>query len=278
MELLPDSGLQPYTHGSAGPSGLNALGLRRLCTAFQNKSADLCNSLAQVAKKLCTSYVDPQALAPLMASRLIAVDKCPGVRPIGVGKLLDESIGKAIMTVLKEDILEAAGTSQLCAGHESGCEAAVDAMHQIFGDAEAALLVDAFNNLNRNAALHNIHVHTLCPPLATILTNTYRNSSHLFIDRETLLSQEGTTQGDPLAMAMYAIGILPLMDHVQNDGLKQVWFADDAAAGGKLHGAHSWWTELWPKNYSRVQVLISPQKANDISELLLARRPLFQPM
>ena len=178
-----------------------------ICTTY--KSADLCNSLAQVAKKLCTSYVDPQALAPLTA------------RPIGVGETARRIIDKAIMKVLKEDILEAAGTYQLCAGHESGCEVAVHEMRQIFDDAEAVLLVDAsnaFNNLNRTAALHNIH--TLCPPLATILTNTYRNSSHLFIDGETLLSQEGTTQGDHLAMAMYAIGILPLIDHVQNDALK----------------------------------------------------------
>jgi len=45
--------------------------------------------------------------------------------------------------------------------------------------------------------------------LATILTNTYRKHPELFIDGETLFSCEGTTQGDPLAMAMYAIGILP---------------------------------------------------------------------
>ena len=68
-----------------------------------HKSADLCNSLAKVAKKLCTSYVGPEALAPLTA------------RPIGVGETARRIIDKAIMKVLKEDILEAAGTSQLCA-------------------------------------------------------------------------------------------------------------------------------------------------------------------
>ena len=84
-------------------------------------------------------------------------------------------------------------------------------MHQIFNDpdSQAGLFVDAFNFLIRKAALLNIR--SLCPSLATILTNTYRSDVQLHIDGETLYSREGTTLGDPLAMAMYAIGILPII-------------------------------------------------------------------
>ena len=64
---------------------------------------------------------------------------------------------------------------------------------------------NAFNCLNRQAAVR--YIRHLCPPLATILINTYRQPSNLFMDGHTLLSQEGTTQGAPLAMPMYAIGI-----------------------------------------------------------------------
>jgi len=82
-------------------------------------------------------------------------------------------------------------------------------------DAEAVLQVDvsnAFNCLNRQAALQNISV--LCPSFARILNNTCREDSKLFIDGSYILSQEGTAQGDPLAMPMYALGIVPLIQQL----------------------------------------------------------------
>ena len=137
----------------------------------------------------------------------------------------------------------AAGPLQLCAGHQSGCESAVHAMRQVFesSETEAIILVDAtnaFNSLNRQAALRNIH--HLCPSLSKVLINTYREDVQLFIDGETLLSQEGTTQGDPLAMAMYAIAV-PLIHRLKCDTTKQIWFADDATAGGKINNLREWW-------------------------------------
>ena len=87
-----------------------------------------------VARSICTSQVDPKGLAPLTACRLLALDKCPGVRPIGVGETFRRIIIKAILYVIGEDIKEAAGSSQLCAGQESGSEVAVHTMHRIFMD------------------------------------------------------------------------------------------------------------------------------------------------
>ena len=116
-------------------------------------------------------------------------------------------------------------------------------MRQIFDDTntQAVLLVDtsnAFNNLNRQTALLNIHLN--CPSIAKVLINTYRADTQLFVDGETILSQEGTTQGDPLTMAMYAISTLPLIQHLTHS-VQQVWYADDATAGGELHSLRHWW-------------------------------------
>ena len=76
------------------------------------------------------------------------------------------------------------------------------ATRQVFEslDADAITPVDAtnaFNTLNRENALRNIQ--HLCPPIAKFLINTYRKDAHLYSNGETLVSQEGTIQGDPLA-------------------------------------------------------------------------------
>ena len=57
---------------------------------------------------------------------------------------------------------------------------------------------------------------------------------------------EGTTQGDPLSMAIYALGTFPLISRAQQvlrDAI-QSWYADDAGAGGRLQSLYSWWMTL----------------------------------
>ena len=73
------------------------------------------------------------------------------------------------------------------------------------------LLVDAFNSLNRQVALHNIR--HLFPSLATVLTNICCDidATELFVDGLVLSYEEGTTQGDPLAMPTYALATIPLI-------------------------------------------------------------------
>ena len=62
-----------------------------------------------------------------------------------------------------------------CAGQRAGSEAAIPAMHTIFeaDDADGVLMIDssnAFNALNRKAALHNIRVQ--CRIVAVFAINT----------------------------------------------------------------------------------------------------------
>ena len=214
------------TKGASGPSGLDACGWRRLCTCFKGASRDLCASLASVARRIYTSYVNPTLVAPVLACRLIALDKNPGVRPIGIGDTARRIIAKAVLSIVGPDIQDATGCQHLCGGQIAGIEAAVHATRSVFEshECEAVLLVDAFNALNRKVALHNIR--RLCPPFATILINSYRSPTELFVNGDVILSQEGTTQGDPLAMAMYGLATIPLIRRL--DGLcTQVWYADD---------------------------------------------------
>ena len=111
-------------------------------------------------------------------------------------------------------------------------------------DSEAVLLIDAtnaFNTINHQVALQNIR--RLCPPLGPILINTYRAPTELYVDGEVLLSQEGTTQGDPLAMSMYALATIPLIKRVSGN-ITQVWYADDASGVGSVNHLREWWDKI----------------------------------
>ena len=65
--------------------------------------------MAALARRLCSSYVDPAGLQAFLACRMIPLNKNPGVRPIGVGEVLRRIVGKAIMTVVHSDVLKATG-------------------------------------------------------------------------------------------------------------------------------------------------------------------------
>jgi len=65
------------------------------------------------------------------------------------------------------------------------------------------------------AALRNISI--ICPSFAHVLINSYRFDSLFYIDGDHILSQEGTTQGDPLAMPMYGLGFVPLIQQAGFD-------------------------------------------------------------
>ena len=207
-----------------------------------------CEAVASMTRRLCQQYVDPSGLTAFIACRLVALDECPGVRPVGIGEVVRRIAGKAILSVTGMAVQEVTGDLQVCSGQQGGCEAAIHAMRHVFSESntEAVLLVDAtnaFNQLNQQAALQNIM--RLCPEIAPAIVNTYRLNTQLFIDGETIRSEEGTTQGDPLAMAMYAIATVPLIHQLDaSSSVRQVWFADDATAGGQLSQINDWWQHL----------------------------------
>ena len=157
----------PRTRGGSGPSG-GPEPWRIIFTSnsFVQNSTDICLALANVAKTLCAEPDQTDSLKMLLASRFIPLDKNPRLQPVGVGEVTRRIIRKAVVHTLKEDIIRSVGNMQLSAGHESGCEAAIHAMSQIFNEesSEAVLLINAsnaFNAVNQNIFFHNVNV--ICP-------------------------------------------------------------------------------------------------------------------
>ena len=250
--------------GSGGPTQIEAEMWRDFTGAKSLGKApgQLCQAIADTAKILCTEEVHPDILEEYNACRLIPLDKgvakdgSLGVRPIGVGEVLRRLVGKLLIRVIKKDIMTAAGPLQTCSGLKAGIEGAIHAMREHFAEeeTEGILLVDAenaFNKLNRKAALENIK--ELCPPFYRYLHNTYQKPAQLIVNdkksTEIIYSNEGCTQGDVTSMALYALGIKPLIDRLSNSVNSheciQCWFADDSSSGGKLTEIKKWWDELY---------------------------------
>ena len=109
-----------------------------------------------------------------------------------------KNILSGIGWTLYDDILNAADSIQASARLKGRTEAAIYVMKEIYQEdsTEGIILVDAsnaFNSMNQQTALHNIQY--IYPPLGTVLINTYRNPSQLFITGgDKILSKEGTTR------------------------------------------------------------------------------------
>ena len=155
-------------------------------------------------------------------------------------------------------------------------------MREIFSDddCQGVLFVDAtnaFNSLNRTASLYNIQ--KICPEFATYLINTYREPSKLFISNsggKYILSSEGTTQGDNCASGFYSIGVHPIIKKLHAiDKTKQIWYADDAGAGGDLLSLKHWWNTLlahgpmfgYFPNATKTWLVVKPQFIDQAKEL-----------
>ena len=75
--------------------------------------------------------------------------------------------------------------------------------------------------------------------------NTYRSDNSHFIGGDTLLLRKGTTQGDPLAMVMFAVASIPLIKELSAAAaVKQLWYVNDVTRMGSLHKLRKWWDKI----------------------------------
>jgi hypothetical protein len=231
--------------GSAGPGGSDAQSVQHWLLRHGQAS--------QLLRKAVRDFVDWQAngsppwaaYRALKAGRLVALDKCPGIRPVGIGETWSRLFAKCVLSIAKSEAKEACGVDQLCGGLEAGIEGGIHAMRSLWKAHEEEekwgfLLVDArnaFNEGNRMAMLWTVRHRW--PSGARFTFNCYRHWAILIVRAQDglaifLFSKEGVTQGDPLAMIIYGILLLPLIQRLKNElpTVDQPWYADDAGAGG----------------------------------------------
>ena len=75
--------------GSAGPGGCDACHWQDGLLRYGAHSSRLRDAVAAFSHRLGNTIVPWNLVRALVSYRLIALDKCPGVRPVGVGETLD---------------------------------------------------------------------------------------------------------------------------------------------------------------------------------------------
>ena len=96
-----------------------------------------------------------------MSGRLIALDKQPGIRLVGLGETWRRRMARCLLRVAGQEAKAACGTTQLTGGMKAGIEGAIHVMRVLWEEHQTEedwrfLLIDAhntFNEENRTAML-----------------------------------------------------------------------------------------------------------------------------
>jgi len=168
--------------GAAGLGGTDTVDLKNWLLRFRAESKALREEMAQRAEWLANHMPPWPAYCTLMACRLVAFDKQPGVEPVVIGKSYRPLFAKCILAATGWQAMAACDNLNLCAGLPAGIKGTVHAMGNAWAKAElnggctqpmrtsdpqtdpttkanqpyTTLLVDArngFNELSRKAVL-----------------------------------------------------------------------------------------------------------------------------
>ena len=172
--------------GGASPGGCDAVHWQDSLLRYGAHSERLRESVASLCPRLSNFIVPWADVRGLIASHIVGLDKCSAVCPVGIGKALLRVVSRAICLVTRFDAEDICGVTQLCAGTRAGIEGAVHDLNELFEenqeDGLGVLIMDAenaFNSLNRNAALWNICV--LWPRCSRFLFNSYKGWAALVV-------------------------------------------------------------------------------------------------
>ena len=139
--------------GSSGTSGTDSEHWQTVLLHHGAHSSHLRDEVATLATKMCNQILPWSNVRALVSGRLIALDKCPGVRTIGIDECLRRIICKSVAEFTKIDLEETCSTDQL-----AGVECAIHVLSDVFDDNKedgcGMLLMDASNAFNsRNSVV-----------------------------------------------------------------------------------------------------------------------------
>ena len=125
--------------GSAGPGGADAEAMKAWCLGFGMISELLRSEIAMMTTWIANRNPPWAAYRALMACRLVALDKQPGTRPLGIGESIRRLMAKCVLKCVGDRATDACGNYNLCAGLKAGIEGAVHVIREAEKDAKDAV-------------------------------------------------------------------------------------------------------------------------------------------
>ena len=116
---------------AAGPSRTDATSLAAWCIRFGTASDTLRNTIMDLTNLLANTSPLWAYCRVLMVCCLVTLDKCPGIRPMGIGESLRRLMAKLVLATTGHQATAACGIDNLCAGLPAGIEGSVHTLQLV---------------------------------------------------------------------------------------------------------------------------------------------------
>ncbi|CAG9136919.1 unnamed protein product [Plutella xylostella] len=230
-----------YSGSAAGLDGLRPQHLKELISVSAGDNGHkLLESLNRLCNFLLKGMLNLEVCPYLYGASLCALSKSDGgIRPIAVGSVFRRLVAKVGGRAVKSEMSVLLQPHQLGYGTALGCEAAIHATRSFAmtgcenASNDIILKVDlknAFNSIERDGMLSKIQEHI--PTLYPFLSQCYSLPSQLFYDSESISSQVGAQQGDPLGPLIFSLAINDVVKSLASP--LNVWYLDDGTIGGNI--------------------------------------------
>ena len=229
--------LRSFSAGSgAGPDGLRPQHLKDLAFIRGETGTKFLAALCKAVNRIVNGDVPSEAATVLFGANLTPLRKKDGgIRPIASGSVFRRLAGKIVSRRVQAQLGEVLRPVQLGYGTKGGCEIAVHATRALLetDDNETRCLLkldfkNAFNTIRRDKMLEK--VREVVPDYLPYVSSTYLKPSTLFCGDDTIPSNSGVQQGDPLGPMLFCLVVDKLAKSLESP--LNLWYLDDATLGG----------------------------------------------